>query len=140
CMSPCGSVRRSSLLPSAADDTSANPAAATATASSAKEETSVSLIDGDPFNYVAGCQRRAFQQTIELGPHFVLLGARLMAECPLILRPQLGRRGFRLVMSEGVVSPSAAGLGVPLGVLDGHVGAVEGPRKVPPPRRLRERA
>src|SRR5262249_29344912 len=80
------------------------------------------------------------QQPIELGPHLVLLCAGLMAECALRFRPHLGAGGPRLVMIEVVVSPAAAGLRVPLGVLDGHVGAVEGSREITFARRFQARA
>src|SRR5262249_17409827 len=93
---------------------------------------------------VQPARRRALssvvQQTIELRPDLVLLGAGLMAKCALRLRPQLGGRGLGLVMIEVVVSPGAAGLRVPLGVLDGHVGAVEFTGEITPARRLQSRA
>src|SRR5262245_26809131 len=62
-----------------------------------------------------------------------------MAESALRLWLQLGGRGLRLVMVEVVVSPCQSGARVPLGILDGHVGAVEGPREIAPARRLRAR-
>src|SRR5262245_39562278 len=83
--------------------------------------------------------RSVVQQAIELGPDLVLLCAGLVAKCALRLRPQRGRRGLRLVMIEVVVAPAAAGLRVPLGILDGHVGAVELTREVAAARRFRTR-
>src|SRR5438128_6872953 len=76
------------------------------------------------------------QQAIELRPDLVLLCAGLMAKSALRLRSQLGGRGLRFVMIEVVVAPGAAGLRVPLGVLDGHVSTVEGSGEVPSARRL----
>src|SRR5262245_14391223 len=80
------------------------------------------------------------QQAIELRPDLVLLCAGLMAKCALRLRPQLGGRSLRLLMIEVVVSPLASGLCVPLGILDGHISAVEGPREIAPAGRFHARA
>src|SRR4029077_18695776 len=80
------------------------------------------------------------QQAIELRPDLVLLRAGLMAKGALRLRPQLGGRGLWLVMIEVVVAPGAAGLRVPLGVLDGHVRAVEFAGEIAPARRFHTRA
>src|SRR5262249_22540437 len=79
------------------------------------------------------------QQAIELRPDLVLLCACLMAESAIRLWLQLGGRGFRLVMIEVVVSPCQSGARVPLGILDGHVGAVEFPREIASARRFRAR-
>src|SRR5262249_52145913 len=136
----CPSARdtRRSLRPSAADDRSANPTAAIA-ASDARQATCAIFIAKAPFFSRRVGTLGSFQQTIELRPDLVLLGAGLMAKCALRLRPQLGGRGLGLVMIEVVVSPAAAGLRVPLGVLDGHVGAVEFPREITPARRFQAR-
>src|SRR5262249_7686813 len=65
------------------------------------------------------------QQRIELGPDVVLLGARDMAVGAFRHWPHLGGRVLWLMMIEVEVAP-AAGFGETLGVLHGHVGAVEG--------------
>src|SRR6266436_3402757 len=75
------------------------------------------------------------QQRIELGPHFIFLRAGLMAVAALFLRLQFGSWSLRFMMVEIVVAP-ASGIGITLGILDGHVGSVKGPGEIAPPRRF----
>src|SRR5262249_28743688 len=126
--------------PSAHNGPSARTKAATA--SSGTSEAMLATIFMATIPVQPACRRTlgsVVQQAIELRPDLVLLGTGLMAKCALRLRPQLGGRGLGLVMIEVVVSPAAAGLRVPLGVLDGHVGAVEFPGEITPARRLQSR-
>src|SRR5258708_1730990 len=58
-----------------------------------------------------------------------------MAVAAFFLRLQFGRWSLRFMMVEIVVAP-ASGIGIPLGILDGHVGSVKGPGKIAPPRRF----
>src|SRR5882724_6853591 len=70
------------------------------------------------------------QQSIELRPDLVFLRHGLMARTTLRERLHLGSRGLRFGMIEVEVAPAATRLREPLRVLDGHVGAVEGPGEI----------
>src|SRR5215510_10237228 len=76
------------------------------------------------------------QQRIELGPDLVFLGTAKVAGVAAIC--DFGGRSFWLMMIEIEVAPAARS-GKALGILDRHVGAVETPGEIAPPRRLRAR-
>src|SRR5262245_41758925 len=78
------------------------------------------------------------QQGIELGPHLVLLGAGDMTVGALAYWFHAGSGCLRLMMIEVVVPPTI-GLGITLGILDGHISAVERSREIAPSRRLGSR-
>src|SRR6516164_5079375 len=77
-------------------------------------------------------------QGIELRPNVIFLGAGDMAEGAFRLRFQFGSRSFWLVMIE-IVVPPPSGIGIALGILDGHIGTIPRPGKISPPRRLSSR-
>jgi len=78
------------------------------------------------------------QQAIELSPNLIFLGAGDMAKGAFVLRFQFGGWRLWLMMIEIVVTP-ASRIGIALGILDGHVGAIERPGEITLPRRLGSR-
>src|SRR5262245_47224856 len=60
---------------------------------------------------------------IELSPNLIFLGAGHMAKTAFVLRSQFGSGSFGLVMVEIEVAPSS-GIGIALGVFNGHISAV----------------
>src|SRR5262245_47443596 len=74
------------------------------------------------------------QEGIELGPDLILLRAGDMAIRAFVLRFCLGGRGLWLMMIE-IVEPPPTGIGVALGILDGHIRAVKRPGKIALPRK-----
>src|SRR5262249_8299228 len=76
------------------------------------------------------------QEGIELGPDLVFLGTAKVAGVAAVC--DFGGRSFWLMMIEIEVAPAARS-GKALGILDRHVGAVETPGEIGPPRRLRAR-
>src|SRR5262249_6359437 len=64
------------------------------------------------------------QQGIELGPDAVFLGAGDMAIGAIVQCLHLGRWCFRLTVIEIVETPPS-GVGIALGIFDGHIGTVE---------------
>src|SRR5262245_39558151 len=79
------------------------------------------------------------QQRIELDPDVVFLGAGPVAVGAFVVCHGFGSWSFGLMMIEVEISP-AAGVGKPLGILDGHVGAVERSGEIAAPRALDPRA
>src|SRR5262245_10475015 len=77
------------------------------------------------------------QQRIELGPDLVFLGTAKVAGVAAIC--DFGGRSFWLMMIEIEVAPAARS-GKALGILDGHIRAVESAGEIAPPRRLGSRA
>src|SRR6516225_12441163 len=73
---------------------------------------------------------------IELGPDLVFLGTAKVAGVAAFC--DFGGRSFWLMMIEIEVAPAARS-GKALGILDRHVGVVETPGEIAPPRRLRAR-
>jgi hypothetical protein len=102
------------------------------------------LVGGKPL--VAAVKGRAdvefaesfVQQGIELGPHLIFLRAGDMTIRAFVLGFHLGSWCLWLMMIE-IVEPPPSGIGIALGVLDGHIGAIEGPGEIAPPRRLGSR-
>src|SRR5215469_18025215 len=80
-------------------------------------------------------KRNLVQYAVELSPDLIPLGAGEMAICAFRFWPDLGRLGLRLEMIEIEVSP-ASGVSKALGVLDGHIGAIERGGEKPHSRRL----
>jgi hypothetical protein len=72
------------------------------------------------------------QQGIELRPNLIFLCAGDMAKSAFRLRFQFGSWSFWLVMIE-IVVPPPAGIGIALGILDGHIGTIPRPGKYPRP-------
>src|SRR5215470_18160811 len=80
--------------------------------------------------------RDLVQYAVELRPNLVSLGAGDVAKRAFRFCLHLGGRSLWLVMIEIEVSP-ASGVGKALGVLDGHIRAIELAREITPSRRLR---
>src|SRR5262249_13836017 len=78
------------------------------------------------------------QQGIELGPDVILLRVGDMAERTLALRLRFGSWSLWLMMIEIVVAPPS-GIGIALGILDRHIGAIELSGKIAAPRKLGSR-
>src|SRR6516225_8773522 len=75
------------------------------------------------------------QQGIELRPNIIFLCAGDMAKGAFRLRFQFGSWSFWLVMIE-IVVPPPSGIGIALGILDGHIGTIPRPGKISSPRGL----
>src|SRR5262245_12288980 len=78
------------------------------------------------------------QQGIELGPNLIFLGAGDMAIGAFLQLFHFGSWSFWLMVIEIVVAPSS-GIGIALGILDRHIGTIEGSGEIAPARRLGSR-
>src|SRR5262245_9399699 len=72
------------------------------------------------------------QQRIELSPNVIFFCVGLMAIGAFRLRFQFGGWSFGLMMIEIVVAPSS-GIGMALGILDGHISAIPSSGKISSP-------
>src|SRR5215510_5786861 len=127
-------------LPSAPSSSRSKPAASAASAESPRRQPRASFfaLGSRGFRESLDIGHSYVQQGIELGPNLIFLGAGDVAKGAFVQRFRFGSRSLWLMMIEIVVAPPS-GIGIALGILDGHVGAIERSGEIAPPRRLGSR-
>src|SRR5215469_1393609 len=81
-------------------------------------------------------KRDLVQYAVKLSPNLVSLGGCDVTKCAFRLWLRGGGQSLWLEVMEIEVSPPA-GVGIPLGILDSHIRAVEFPWEIAPSGRLR---